>query len=64
MLFHDFLFAFVQRIRQLVVLELFSFLPYRAYFEFEFLEELFLSRLILLEVEPKNPRCASCNSNL
>ena len=48
---HDFLSTSVQRIRQLVVPELPSILPSRADFEFEFLEELFLSWLLLLVVE-------------
>ena len=48
---HDFLLTPVQRIRQLVILELSSFLLSRACFESEFLDELFLSKLILLVVE-------------
>ena len=51
MLFHDFLSTSVQRILQLVSLQLFTFLPSRACFEFEFLEELFFSWPILLVVE-------------
>ena len=43
MLFHGFLSTSVQRLRRLVVPELSSFLPSRAYFEFEFLEELSFS---------------------
>ena len=38
MLSHDFLSIFVQRIRQLVVLELSSFLPSRVNFVSEYLE--------------------------
>ena len=47
----DFLLISVLRIRQLVVLELSSFLPFRACFGFEYLGELFLSWTILLEAE-------------
>ena len=47
-MFHDFLKFFVVKLRQLVVLGLSSFLPFRAYFGSEYLEELFLSSLILL----------------
>ena len=50
-MFHDFLSTYVQRIHLLVFLELSSFLTFRAYFGSESLEELFLSRLILLVVE-------------
>ena len=44
----DFLLIFVMRIRQLVVLQLSSFLPSRVYFVFEYLGELFPSLTILL----------------
>ena len=40
---HDSLLIFALRLRQLVVLELPSFLPFRAYFGFEYFGELFLS---------------------
>ena len=41
MLSHDFLLIFAVRVRQLVVLELSAFLPFRAYFGSEYLGELF-----------------------
>ena len=47
----DFLSIFVQRIRQLAVIELSSFLPFRAYFGADFLGEPFPSEIILLEDE-------------
>ena len=45
---HDLLSFFVRRKRRLVVLELSSFLPSRAYSVSEFLEALFSSKIILL----------------
>ena len=58
---HDFLFIFAQRIRQLVVLELSSFLPFRAHFGSEYLGEpspsqiiLLVDELVLVEIQ-KNP---------
>ena len=45
---HDFLFIFALRLRQLVVLEPCSFLPFRACYGFEYLGEPFPSWLILL----------------
>ena len=45
---HDFLLIFALRLRQLAVLELFSFLPFRACFGFEYLGEPFPSSIILL----------------
>ena len=47
----DFLLIAALRIRQLVFLELSSFLPFRAYFGSECLGELFLSLTVLLVVE-------------
>ena len=43
MLSHDFPLIFALRLRQLVVVELSSFLPFRAYFGFEHLREPFPS---------------------
>ena len=40
---HDYLLIFALRLREFVVLELSSFLPFRAYFVFEYLEVIFLS---------------------
>ena len=48
MLSHDLLSVSALRLRQLVVLELSSFLPFRAYFGFEYLGEPFPSLIILL----------------
>ena len=48
MLSHDFLKIFALRLRQLVVLELSLFLPFRAYFGFESLGEAFPSQIFLL----------------
>ena len=45
---HGFLLIFAQRLRQLVVLELSSFLPFRAYFGSEYLGEPFPSLIFLL----------------
>ena len=45
---HDFLFIFALRLRQLAVLELSSFLPFRAYFGSEYLGESLPSQIILL----------------
>ena len=45
---HDLLLFFALRLRQLLVLELFSFLPCRVCFGFEFLGEPFPSSIILL----------------
>ena len=42
------LFIFALRLRQLVVLELSSFFPFRACFGFEYLGEPFPSQIILL----------------
>ena len=44
---HDSLFIFALRLRQLVVLELSSFFPFRAYFGSEYLGEPFPSEIIL-----------------
>ena len=48
---HGFLSIFSLRLRQLMVLEISSFLPFRAYFGFEYLGELLLSQTILLVAE-------------
>ena len=48
---HDFFSFFVLRLHQLVVLELFTFLPFRACFGFEHLGERFPSEIILLLLE-------------
>ena len=55
---HDFLSNFAQRVRQPVVLELSSFVPSRAYFEFWCLEKRFLAcqnllvvALVLVEIQ-------------
>ena len=45
---HDFLLIFALRLCQLVVLELSSFLPFRAYIGSEYLGESFPSWLVLL----------------
>ena len=45
---HCFLFIFALRLRQLVVLELTSFLPFRACFGSEYLGEPFSSEIIFL----------------
>ena len=47
----DFLLFFALRLRRLVVLELSSFLPLRAYFGFDYLGEPFPSQIILLVAE-------------
>ena len=47
----DFLLIFAPRLHLFVVLALSSFLPFRAYFGFEYFGELFLLWTILLVVE-------------
>ena len=49
MLCRDFLLIFALRIRQLEVLVLSSFLPVHEYFVFEYLGEVFLSQIILVD---------------